>query len=835
MASRYPHSRRWPWAALWCLGSACAGEPRWQFEPGLLHGTGINAETVRRFNRADALLPGIHHVELNVNGQFIARTDIRFAENAHGEVRPCLERDAWLRGGVDPDSIQDVDGDCPELSAQVPGSSSELERARMRLAVSVPQSLMQRAPRTAVAVDELDAGSSVVFFNYMGNLWHAERSGAQWGKHQDTGFLSLSGGANFGRWQYRQHGHLSIGSQQPSHWHNLNSHLRRPLPGVAGGSQLSIGQLHTNGRFFSGLAYEGLALASDPRVLTDQQRGYAPVVRGSAKTNAKISIRQKGQEIYQTTVAPGAFVIDDLAPTSYNGDLEVVVEEADGTVNRFSVPFSALPESLRPGHTRYALALGRTRSSRENSGFADASLQRGVSNRVSLGAGVRVALGYQAIATEAVYLGRAGALGVSVNHSRASVPGRGAQSGWMAGLSYSHTFAPTDTHLAIAAYRYSTAGYRDLGDVLGERASNHDDAAKPASSLQQRARLEVSISQALGEYGHLFLSGSMQNWHHSHRRDQQWQIGYGTSWANGISLNLSLTRQSTTFTPGADGMPQHDTRDTALGLSLSMPLGAGSAATLGSGYSHSGGGSQFTTDVSGSADGTSYNLGASHSGAQHHTVWHGSVQQRLANASVGLNASRGPQHWQVAANVQGALALHQGGVTFGPYLGETFALVEAKGAHGARVGGSGQARIDRRGYALLPALSPYRINRVFLDPQGAAGNLEVEHGEVRVAPYPGAAVKLNFHTRSGQALLIHVNTPDGRALPPGTEALDEGGNSIGMLGQGNWLYLRSESGRGQVQLRWGENPHERCQLTYDTDDQPQASLVRLQAHCTRNA
>jgi outer membrane usher protein FimD/PapC len=31
-------------------------------------------------------------------------------------------------------------------------------------------------------------------------------------------------------------------------------------------------------------------------------------------------------------------VIDDLYPTSYNGDLDVTVIEADGTRSRFSVP-----------------------------------------------------------------------------------------------------------------------------------------------------------------------------------------------------------------------------------------------------------------------------------------------------------------------------------------------------------------------------------------------------------------------------------------------------------------------------------------------------------------
>lgn len=48
---------------------------------------------------------------------------------------------------------------------------------------------------------------------------------------------------------------------------------------------------------------------------------------------------QNGHEIYQTTVAPGPFEINDLYPTSYSGDLDVTVTEANGAVSRFSVPF----------------------------------------------------------------------------------------------------------------------------------------------------------------------------------------------------------------------------------------------------------------------------------------------------------------------------------------------------------------------------------------------------------------------------------------------------------------------------------------------------------------
>jgi len=817
------HRHLWLGMAACLLGSAHADEIAWQFDPSLLQGSGLNAELAERFNRPHALLPGVYQVALYANSQFIGRLELHFIENAQAQFQPCVDAALWRRVGVAEEHIQKLTTACPALAEQVAGSQFQFDPVQMRLLLSIPQNLMQRE-RTGVDIDTLDAGRPLLFFNYMGNGWHAERDGRMWARHQDTGYLSLNGGINFGRWQYRQQGSLSLSNRRSPHWRNLRSYLQRPLPRFMGGSQLSLGQLYSGGHFFSGLAYHGLALANDERLLGERQRGFAPEVRGVAGSTAKVSVRQKGREIYQTTVAPGAFVIDDLSPTHHEGELEVIVEEADGTVRTFKVPFSALPEALRPGHSRYHLAFGRTRGTPGgNSEFADLDYRRGVSNLISAGIGLRVAAGYQALAGDAVYLNRVGAIGLTLSHSRASMPGGHTHAGWRAGLSYSRTFTPTQTHLAIAAYRYSTAGYRDLGDVLGERASRKNGAEWATPDIRQRSRLDLNLGQRLGEYGSLYVSGSSQNWHRSHQHERQWQLGYNTQWKR-ASVNLSLMRQHTASVHWSGAAPR---RETLLNLSISMPLGD---ASFSSGYSHGrDGGPQYDADVSGGFNQTRYHLGVSH--AQHDDVWHASLQQRLPSANLGINASLGAHHWQMAGNVQGALALHGGGVTFGPWLGDTFALVEAKGATGARVGGSGQARIDRFGYALVSALTPYRDNRIFLDPQDAAGALELEDAEQHTTPYAGAAVKLTFRARRGLALLIHVEAPDRQLLPPGTEALDADGNAVGMLGQSNWLYLRSETTRGQLQLHWDEGEHRHCRLFYDASAMPQAPLVRLEARC----
>lgn len=62
---------------------------------------------------------------------------------------------------------------------------------------------------------------------------------------------------------------------------------------------------------------------------------FAPIIYGVANTNAKVTITQGGYKIYETTVPPGAFVIDDLSLLGYGSDFIVTIEEFDGLKRTF--------------------------------------------------------------------------------------------------------------------------------------------------------------------------------------------------------------------------------------------------------------------------------------------------------------------------------------------------------------------------------------------------------------------------------------------------------------------------------------------------------------------
>ncbi len=96
--------------------------------------------------------------------------------------------------------------------------------------------------------------------------------------------------------------------------------------------------------------------------------------------------------------------------------------------------------------------------------------------------------------------------------------------------------------------------------------------------------------------------------------------------------------------------------------------------------------------------------------------------------------------------MRGALVVHRHGVVVGPWVGDTFALVERRAPWGRAIGSGQGAAIDGSGYGLVPSLTPYRYNTISLDSAQMNNHAELQESQRRVVPMAGAAVKLTFAT-----------------------------------------------------------------------------------------
>lgn len=166
-------------------------------------------------------------------------------------------------------------------------------------------------------------------------------------------------------------------------------------------------------------------------------------------------------------------------------------------------------------------------------------------------------------------------------------------------------------------------------------------------------------------------------------------------------------------------------------------------------------------------------------------------------------------------------------MTLSPYTGDTYALVEAKGAQGASVSSYPGVYVDRSGYALVPYLNPYQMNEIVLDPKGTSAGIELENTSSRVAPYSGGVVKVKYNAHRGLPILI-TSSWQGKPLPFGADVLDSKGNQVGSVGQAGQAYALVEQEQGALTVRWGSDTQQSCVLPYQRIPEAKNSKPGLQ-------
>ncbi|MGB2538580.1 fimbria/pilus outer membrane usher protein [Hafnia paralvei] len=836
--------------------SWAAENSQYTFDESLFLG-GDFGKGLKRFNADNNTPAGKYSVDIYLNGRFIQRDSVDFVNNsAQKESEPCLSREFYVQSGVNESALPQGDElakrQCKSPEALLKGASWSFDQPRLRLDLYIPQALLTRSPRDAVPVESWDAGESLMFLNYSTNYYQSRyRSGS--GGISQYGFLGLKSGINLGLWQLRQQSSATY-SQSPSRsryqWQSLQTYMQRPIAALD--SNLMIGQSYSGGSLFGSMAYNGVKLETDQRMWPQSRRGYAPEIRGTAQTNARVVVSQNGRTIYETNVPQGPFVIDDLSSTHYEGDLKVEIIEADGRSSTFTVPFSAVPDSMRPGVSRYNAVVGRARDYGDTQNlFGDFTYERGISNSFTGNLGLRIADDYQAILAGGVWSHWLGAFGLNTTWSHAQIDDNQSQSGWRVQASYSRTFDYTGTNVALAGYRYSTEGYRELSDVLGERASKKHGSNNvfKSDTLNQRNQFTAMINQSLGDYGSLYLSGSVMDYYDNQSRNTQLQVGYSNSWKN-ISYNLAISRQQSVYRNqiDMDGSEQVRSRsylgntENLITLTFSIPLSFGGRDNyISTSLSHAdSSGNSGQTSVSGMLDdaGTlNYSVYAGYqqnreSQAGSTKNWGANLQKNSAFGTLNGSYSASSDYTQWGVGGRGAAVIHRGGITLGPYLSETFGLVEAKGAKGALVKNGQGARIDSNGYAIVPSLTPYRYNTISLDPKGINKHTELKSTQSRVIPYAGAAVKASFDTLSGYGVLIKAKINGTEALPMGASVLDDQNNVVGMSGQASLIYARVRERQGILTVKWGDSPQEMCRVSYVLpESSEQQELVSVAGQC----
>jgi outer membrane usher protein len=627
-------------------------------------------------------------------------------------------------------------------------------------------------------------------------------------------YVGLNAGINVGAWRFRHSGNLTAGTQTGTHYQSVQTNLQRSIAPLK--SQLTIGDAFTDGALFDSVGFRGVQVASDDRMYPESQRGYAPVVRGIANSNARVQVRQNGNLLYETTVAPGAFEIDDLYPTGYGGNLDVVITEADGSVRISTVPFAAAVNALRPGVTRFSTTIGQYRnpSAQGNPVLFQGTLQHGFTNLITGYGGFVLSPGYMAAQVGAALNTRFGAIGLDITQASAHLDHEPDRHGQSVRLSYSKLVEPTSTNLSVAAYRYSSRGYLGLADAMALRDFDERNMAYAARGIQ-RGRLQVTVNQSLPRgYGAFYATGSTQNYWDRNGTDTQLQAGYNNSYKR-LNYNVAISRQFDTGTGKWDNRVM---------LTLGIPIGTGPHAPYSS-TTLQGGGSSSPSTATQTISGTlgvdnafayGLNAGYSHGGASNNGSVGANAAYTSPLAAVSGSVSRSSHYTQSSVGISGGAVAYSGGVAFTPTMGDTLAIVEARDAAGARIANGSGLRVDPWGHAIVSSLSPFASNEVEIDPKGLPINVELKSTQQSVAPTAGAVVRLKFDTENaGRAAILGISQADGQPVPFGAEVSNAQGQSIGTVAQSGRIIARGlKSDTGRLLVNWGEGSGEKCAVDY---------------------
>ncbi|OTG82482.1 fimbrial protein [Acinetobacter sp. ANC 4558] len=802
------------------------------FDSNFLIGDHAQHVNIDRFKYGNPILPGEYNVDVYLNQNWKRKQRIVFkAIDQKSNAFTCFTASNLLEFGVKTDILKQKVSDlsspqCLKINEWIEDASYEFDSSTLRIDISIPQIALQQNAQGYIDPSVWDRGINAAFLSYNASAYKSFNASNN--ANTTNAFSSIYAGLNIAGWQLRHNGQWqwrdsAFNNNSSSSYDSVSTYLQRAFPQYRG--VLTLGDNFTNGEIFDSFGYRGMDFSSDDRMLPDSMLGYAPRIRGYAKTNAKVEVHQQGQIIYQSTVAAGNFEINDLYPTGFGGELKVSVIESDGSIQTFTVPYASVVQMLRPGMKRYALTLGQFRDKDINSNPAifQGKFQLGINNYLTGFAGIQVAKNYQAISTGAAFATPIGAVALDVTHSQAKFENRKDLAGQSYRLSYSKLIVPTNTNFTLAAYRYSTENFYKLRDAL--LINDFDKRGLSSNHIgKQRSEFQITLNQGLpNNLGNFYATGSWTDYWNRNESQRQYQIGYSNTY-HGLTYGLSALKREVRNTISGD-----TNNDTEYMMTLSLPLTfKKSSININSITTPN----NTTLGVSGMI-GNRFSYGASTSDQfGENPSFNTNAQYKTNFATFGGSYSIANSYQQAMVSARGNVVAHAHGVHFGADQGQTMVLVYAPDAVGAQVNNSTGLTINKSGYAVIPYVTPYRLNNITLDPQNMSTNVELLENSQRIAPYDGAISKVNFATKSGKAFYIHSVTTDGKNIPFAAEVYNSNNENIGMVAQGSLVYIRTNHLKDVITVKWGDDPTEQCKINYDVNtDAKTENVISLETIC----
>lgn len=821
-------------AASLTLAAVHAQGRSYNFNPALVSGGGT--ETDLSVFSQGSQLPGVYPVDILLNGSLIDSRSVMFTlmhnKDGRHELAPSLTREVLSGYGVPMKRFRVSENERQtgnfDLS-QIPGAKAYFHFNEQSLHISIPQVYLKPGFKGIAPRILWNDGIPAFIMNYRAGTSQSVIRGSA-GRKYHYSWLQLSPGVNVGAWRLRNVTSWEQTKGRPGHWQVMTTYLERGISDM--NSRLTLGERYTPSEIFDSVPFRGVMLASDDRMVPSSQYLFAPVIRGVARTQARIEVKQNGYTIYNQVVAPGPFALTDFNPTGAGGDFQVTVWEADGVPQVFTVPFQTPAIAVKEGYLRYSIMAGQYRPSDRNvteSPVIHSTFMYGLPYGITLYGGIQAAHHYQSLATGAgVNMGNWGALSTDVAFSRGQPFGQAILRGQSLRMRYSKEVAATNTSLSLVNVRFSKDYYLTLAETLDSWRSD-TLSGHAMRRNRQKSSTGISLSQGLGKWGYLNAGAYHKTFWNGSKPELSFNTGYSAPLKD-MTLSLNWSANQVDYGRRINHI---------VSLWISIPLKKWKGGDTRAFY-------RYTRPSSGN---TSQSAGLYGSAFDQRLSW--SVDQRY-NANEGASGNNGDMslgwtgtygnisgsysydrdYQQRSVAIDGGLIAHRHGLTFTQSLGETNALIEAKGASGVNVSGFPSITTNYRGYTAQPWLSPYHENTLSLDPTTFPPDTEIAITDRMVVPTAGAIIPVKFKTNVGAKAIIKLLRPDGKNIPFGSVVkVNHATHSEGIVDNDGKVYLSGLTSEGELNIQSGMQAYH-CHY-FLNNSQVMAGINMINAQCEK--
>lgn len=811
-------------------------EARDFFDPAFINVVGndgtISVSDLSVYSTQYAQAPGNYHVDIVFNGNYLETKNVNFyvknetGENKHIKLMPCFSLKELSNYGIRisafPELVENAQG-CVDLNL-IPNAEVRFNFNNQKLDISVPQAAISSVAQGYIPPEEFDEGINALYVNY-------QFSGGEDFKEDNENYsLNLQSGLNLGAWRLRNLSTWNKSNNSEGTWDSAYLYAQRSIREIK--SNLVLGESSSLSSVFDSVPFTGIQMATDTSMLPESMRGYAPIVRGIAKSNARVVIKQNGYQVYQTYVAPGAFEITDMYPSGGSGDLYVTIEESDGTVQNYIVPFATLPVMVREGQFDYEVTAGKYRSydnSVEETPFSQVTATYGVSSSNTVYGGMQTASKYQAISLGlGRNLGEFGALSADVTQAWSKQRDEEKTSGQSWRIRYGKNILETGTNITIAGYRYSTKGFRTIAEVLDTYTNSYENGYSPGRVIRNRTNL--TVNQSLGKSrGSLSLSGMFEDYWDGNRSNKSYSLGYNGGFYN-INYYLGYSYNRYTWKNGNSDSEAED--DHRFALNVSIPLSNWLPNTYASYQltdSKPGTTEQYVTlgGVALENQNLDWSVQQGYSNKENNSGdIRGNYHSTYGSAAAGYSYARDSS--QIDYSLSGSVMLHGDGITLGQEISEAAVLVKAPGLSDVHLTTDSTINTDYRGYAILPYVTPYRRSDVTLDSATLGDNMELLKTTLSVVPTRGAIVRANYVGNIGQRAFIRLKTAAGKDVPYGAMVIraDAPQSQASIVSDAGMVYMAGLQESGILNVQWGKRPEQQCKATYNLPNNGKNSSVK---------